>query len=763
MKLKISLLFFFYFVKLTTAQNIDSLMQVYNRTKSDTLKCFILYEIAKKSSENRELYGSKLLSQSEIFLKKFNSDKEKQLIFLRYYANALNIKGYLFRNKGNIDSALIYYNKSLVIRSKIFDSIGMAKSIENIGILYTNIFQFDSAISFFNRSLNIRKNINDVQGIANTLSSIAVIYSSRGDTKMSLDYNMKSLNIYNSINDFQGSANVLHNIGGIYSSANEIEKAISSYQKSSYFFSKINDKIGYSNNLMSIGVLQLNQKNDNDGLKNLELCKKIKQEIGDVQGTAMAMAAIGGKYFKDEKYDVALHYLDSAKLMSEQIRDFKNLANVLSIVGELYIKTGNFNKAEDALKRAYNLLKEQNSLTDLQLNVHLLYKLYTMKSNDKQALFFLTEYYKLKDSLNNDINKKAILKSQYQIEYQTKALADSLKTNEEKKITKLQLKQEETIRYALYSGLALVLLFSIFMVNRFQVTKKQKQIIELKEKETQRQNEIITIQKHLVEEKHKEISDSINYAERIQRSFLATKEILDSNLPDYFILFKPKDVVSGDFYWSGTIQEPKGCNKFVLVTADSTGHGVPGAIMSLLNITSLEKAIETHKNPADILNATRETIIDRLKKDGSADGGKDGMDCSLLCFDFENGKLCIAAANNPVWITRSSEIGVLETTMIEIKPDKMPVGKHDKQDQSFTQQEIDLRKGDVIYTLTDGYPDQFGGERGKKFMSKNLKELLLKNTGLPMHQQKVILESTLKDWMGGAEQIDDITLIGIKI
>ncbi len=273
----------------------------------------------------------------------------------------------------------------------------------------------------------------------------------------------------------------------------------------------------------------------------------------------------------------------------------------------------------------------------------------------------------------------------------------------------------------------------------------------LEQKVIERTEEVVR-QRHIVEEKHKEITDSINYAERIQRSFLASKDLLDENLKDHFVFFKPKDVVSGDFYFAEKLNN----GSFLLATADSTGHGVPGAIMSLLNITSLEKAIENQDQPSDILNTTRKIIIERLKNDGSAEGGKDGMDCSVICFDFKKKKIIVSAANNPVWIVRGSET-------IEIKPDKMPVGKHDKQDVSFTQQTIDIKKGDVIYTLTDGFPDQFGGSLGKKFMSKKLRELLSKNANLPMEEQRTILENTFTSWVGDLEQIDDVTLIGVRV
>jgi serine phosphatase RsbU (regulator of sigma subunit) len=267
----------------------------------------------------------------------------------------------------------------------------------------------------------------------------------------------------------------------------------------------------------------------------------------------------------------------------------------------------------------------------------------------------------------------------------------------------------------------------------------------------QQKNEV-EAQKHLIEEKHKEITDSINYAERIQRSFLASKEMLDENLKEHFVFFQPKDVVSGDFYWATSLN-----NKFAIVTADSTGHGVPGAIMSLLNITSLETALKDgYKEPSDIFNATRKTIIERLKKDGSEQGGKDGMDASLICFDFENNKFTYAAANNPIWIVRNNEL-------LELKPDKMPVGKHDRDFESFTQHEFDLQKGDVVYTLTDGMPDQFGGPKGKKFMYKQLKELLVSIAHEPMGKQKQILTDSLNTWKGDLEQVDDVCLIGVRV
>ena len=286
--------------------------------------------------------------------------------------------------------------------------------------------------------------------------------------------------------------------------------------------------------------------------------------------------------------------------------------------------------------------------------------------------------------------------------------------------------------------------------------------------------------KSQLEHRNKEITDSINYAERIQRSFLASKQLLDTNLTspasgadkggDYFVFFQPKDVVSGDFYWASTIKTQDNQNSFCYVTADSTGHGVPGAIMSIANIACIKEAVtKGFQQPNEILNETRKLVIEYLKNDGSPEGGKDGMDCSLLVLNHDKTELCFASANNPVFIVRQTppilpigeDKGRVE--LLEFRPDKMPVGKHDKDKEPFTLQTVSLQKGDVIYTLTDGFPDQFGGEKGKKYMIKNLKELFLTLAHLPMKEQEERLLAEFTHWKGENEQVDDVCIIGVRV
>ncbi len=265
---------------------------------------------------------------------------------------------------------------------------------------------------------------------------------------------------------------------------------------------------------------------------------------------------------------------------------------------------------------------------------------------------------------------------------------------------------------------------------------------------------LLQLQKNRIEEKNKEMIDSISYAKRIQYSLLAKEDTLRKKFPDHFIFFRPKDIVSGDFYWGAELNN----GQFALVIADSTGHGVPGAIMSMLNISCLNEAVVSLRlvSPSDILTYTRSKVIHHLSQDGSFEGGKDGMDCCLMCFDIKGKLLTYAAANNAIWIVR-------ENYLIELEPDKMPVGKHQKDSVPFSQRTIDLKKDDMVYAFTDGMADQFGGPKGKKFMYKQLKQLLINVARLPMQEQKEAIMTAFLDWKGDVDQVDDITLMGVRI
>ncbi|MGB3947007.1 MAG: SpoIIE family protein phosphatase [Bacteroidia bacterium] len=266
-------------------------------------------------------------------------------------------------------------------------------------------------------------------------------------------------------------------------------------------------------------------------------------------------------------------------------------------------------------------------------------------------------------------------------------------------------------------------------------------------------NDKLDLQRKQLKEKNKEITDSFHYAQRIQKALMASNHSLTKNLPDYFVLYLPKDIVSCDFYWA---EEKE--SRFLLAVCDCTGHGVPGAFMSLLNITKLNETVREKKitTPNLIFNEVRDEIIKALNPEGNQEQGRDGMDAIFCSFDFANKKLQYACANNPILIIRDGKI-------IETPVDKMPVGMYVEPKIDFTLQSFDLQAGDVLYLFTDGYADQFGGPKGKKFKYAQLKETLLNVYTLPMNEQQLVLQKIIESWKANLEQVDDILILGVKI
>ena len=254
-----------------------------------------------------------------------------------------------------------------------------------------------------------------------------------------------------------------------------------------------------------------------------------------------------------------------------------------------------------------------------------------------------------------------------------------------------------------------------------------------------------------------EIKSSISYTERIQRAFLPSKSTLDEQLSDYFLIYIPKDIVSGDFI----LTKLNDTKEFLCVVGDCTGHGVPGAIMSVILITALEKSLELYNKPCEIFEHTRNQIIERLNLDGSIDGGKDGMDASIFILNKENNLLTYTTANSPIWIAR--KYNNEEVEIIELVTNKMPVAKHDRDNVKFSQETIQLIKGDIIYCFTDGFKDQFGGAYNKKFKSTQFKNLLKSINGLNMNEQKNKLNDEFNNWKKDLDQTDDICILGIRI
>ena len=384
----------------------------------------------------------------------------------------------------------------------------------------------------------------------------------------------------------------------------------------------------------------------------------------------------------------------------------------------------------------------------------------------------------IRDSIESQDNKKEVIRHEFKYDYDKKeAIADAehqAEMEQQEAVATEQQKKQNIIIGSVSGGLGLVVLFSIFLFNRFQVTRKQKTVIEEQKEEVDRAYDSL-------EEKNKEITDSINYAQRIQAAILPPDRIVKRYLPDSFVLYKPKDIVAGDFYWmepmsttnkATTLKEDASIENtsrspllgemsqtklrdrgVIFAVADCTGHGVPGAMLSMLCNNALNRSVREYglTDPGKILDKTREIIISEFEK--SDEHVKDGMDLSLCALN--GNKLQFAGAYNLLWIIRNGEV-------IELKGDRQPIGNSDDL-LPFTTHTFELEKGDIIYIFSDGYVDQFGGKRGKKLKAKAFRELLLTVNNKPMEEQMVLIDKAFENWRGNLEQIDDVCVIGVKI
>jgi serine phosphatase RsbU (regulator of sigma subunit) len=282
---------------------------------------------------------------------------------------------------------------------------------------------------------------------------------------------------------------------------------------------------------------------------------------------------------------------------------------------------------------------------------------------------------------------------------------------------------------------------------------EQKEEIEAQKEEIEAQLDLATLQRDTISSQKELILDSIRYAKRIQSAILPPVQILKKHLTDYFILFRSRDIVSGDYYWAREKD-----HKLLVAVADCTGHGVPGGFLSMLGISSMNEIVNRNRDldPAKILEQLREVVIASMHQTGSRDEAQDGIEIALCILDQKKGTLDYAGANRPLYLVRDGAVQ-------QFKPDRMPIGIYEQDPVPFTNHRITLKKGDSIYLFSDGYVDQLGGPHRKTFRVVNFRKLLVDIQGQSMEKQKAILIDRMAAWQGMVEQIDDILVMGIRI
>ena len=674
-------------------------------------------------------------------------------------ANSLNNIAMIYNIQGEIQKALKYLHKSLKIEEELGDKPGIAASLNNIGFIHESQGETQNALDYYDKSLRIQQELGDKQGIASGLNNIGSIYNNQGGVRKGLEYLHKSLRIREELGDKNGIAESLSNIGTIYDSQGETIKALEYYYKSLRIREELGDKIGIGNSLNNIGDTYLDQGEIQKGLKYFLQSLKIHEELGDKIGMAISLKNIGSIYYERGEFQKGLEYYHKSLEISEELGDKKGIAHSLHNIGSIYYKKGNFSASQNHAKKSMAIAQELGYPDNIKYAANLLYRVYNKTHKYKDALANYELYIQMRDSITNESTQKAAIKQNMQYEYEKQKAVDDAQHDKQLAIEQEQKKKQETITYSVGGGLALVVVFLVFVFNRLRVTRKQKNIIERQKEEVEKQKDVIEIaqketerQKEVIEEAHKEITDSINYAKRIQSAILPPLRLVKEYLAESFIIYKPKDVVAGDFYWLEPVGDPTSDGSLFAV-ADCTGHGVPGAIVSVVCNNALNRAVREYgeTEPGKVLDKVREIVVQEFEK--SEEEVKDGMDIALCLLNGTT--LKYAGANNPLWIVRNGVV-------LETKATKEPIGKYDVY-TTFTTHTIQLEKGDGVYIFSDGYVDQFGGPKGKKFKSKAFRALLISIQDKPMNEQLQLLDTAFEEWKGELEQIDDVCIIGVKV
>lgn len=625
-----------------------------------------------------------------------NASGNKRLI-----AYSFNTIGSAYNYIGNNDSSIYYHELALPIQESIHDELGMGRSLTNIGIAYTSNGLNDKAIKCFLEAEQKFIKVKFDVGLSKLYNSMGSLFYNINDFSNSINYYKKALVISEKLNDDVLNYSLRINLANAYTSVNKHKEALELYTEG-YNIAKadssFSDLVMVCNNIcheyLELGNNQTAKKYSEEALAIIR-----NYEIEDYFKTT-SFSNHAELLSREGRYAEAVVYVDSALKMLQASPELNKEIGLKYQLGKMLYKSGNYN-------RSYEVLIDALNLKDTLYNKNLKEKLSEINTI-------------------HEVEKK---------ENQILTLSESQK-------------KQKTINYLLVGVVVVSLTFLVVAIRNYRRKQRDNEIIRQQKNDVSAKNVII-------ENKQKEIIDSITYAKRLQDAILPSNHYWQEYLKESFIFYQPKDIVAGDFYWM-----EKSGNYLYVAAADSTGHGVPGAMVSVVCSNALNRSLLEFQltETGAILDKTRELVISTFEKSGSE--VKDGMDISLLRIDLTTLNLNTVAlqwsgANNPLYYTSKSNIAV-------IKADKQPIGKSDSND-SFNSHTLHIRKGEMIYLITDGYADQFGGPDGKKFKYKPLQELLISIKTKDAADQLSALKVAFNAWKNNLDQVDDVTVIGIKL
>lgn len=668
--------------------------------------------VARMTGQTDSAFFNKLTIQFRTYLKSDIDSAKKIAKHIEAEANrrdykrgkglANNYLGICALSGGNYPLAINHFNKALVFLDSTKKSKGICDVYSNLGVCYDYLGQFNEAIRFYLKSLSVAEAIDDDYAIGTSCNNLGTIYFQQKNNKQAMDYFMRSLHVREKRKDDYGIASCCLNIASCLDAMKDLDQAARYLEKCITYANLAGDSVLIADANTSLGENFARQKNYQKALTCFEKSLAIVRAFNDTRSISAIYYYMGRMKMEQHEYKTAHHFFLESFLLA------KDISNT------------------EGVKKGSQGLVASSAYLDMPDSVS----------------YYMGQYETARDSLYSESSARQI--ADMQTKYETDKKDTELKLKEEQiKSKSAENTKQRVMIVASVVALAMSLVAVFFVYRSFR--QKKQSVIE------------ISAQKKIIEEKNKDITDSIKYAKRIQEVILPPQENATPLFSESFILFLPKDVVSGDFYWYCR----KGDKKLV-AAVDCTGHGVPGALMSMLGNAFLNEIVN-EKNilqPSEILSELRHRVKTALKQTGEVGEAKDGMDMALLCFNDDNTVVEYAGAHNPLWIFKKGPGGY---ALKEYGADKRPVGYFIGKSLPFTNHTIELEKGDTLYIFSDGYGDQFGGPKGKKFKSAQLRQLLLSVQDSSMTEQKNILQQAFIEWKGRHEQIDDVCVIGIRV
>ncbi len=711
-------------------------------------------------------------SQDKYHLAQFEDSTVNMYLDSAHYFYKKNIEDsvdYYFQKIGIIADHTIE-NKNTIDTSKVEYLI---KSFYSAFHYYQyNRESFELVNTYLNKQFELAKMIGRKDLLAKINRRLGTSYEIIGDYEQAIQYDRKSISLFFSVGDSLGAAYTYIGVANIYNNWGQYDEALLNYRLCYDIAIEKKDSNLISPAAVGLGNIYREKDSNQIALSFYQESLELEKVLNNSSGIALALNNIGGCYADLGFYSKAKDYFSQALVWSEKSGGKLRAALILQEIGDVYISLNDFDSALVYLQKALRLSREIKSRKIELASLNSLSRLGKENGDFKSAYQYVNRYQQLKDSVFSEDKFKEIslLETKYKTAEKNKQIQLQKKEIETRS---LKLENERVIRNVIIVGTFVLFIIAIYVFIMYRQKRKSNILLSKQRDEIVNQRDSIQQQKQLIEQIHRQVSESIDYAKRLQQAVLPDENILQVNFSDSFILFKPKDKVSGDFYWWYHAE-----NETLITAADCTGHGVPGAFMSMMGITFLREIIIKNNvyQPNLILTNLRDEIIKVLDQRGSYGEQKDGMDMALIRINHTTKSLQFAGAYNPLYIVRNGSHNLVlkggeelkpiskyeGLSLFEIKANKMPIAIYQRMD-AFTLSEFTLVKGDKLFMFSDGYADQFGGLKGKKLKYKAFRNLLLKTSKLEMLEQKESLELAFEDWKGDNPQIDDIVVIGIEV